>query len=98
MSALPICDKLRRTWPKNDGFGPRTCAQRHLANEAADTIEALYEAARLFVEEYDSGDQDDGVALMLAYNRALEAAKAAIARARGEHSLTQSDPLNSIER
>jgi hypothetical protein len=44
----------------------------------------LYEAARLFVEEYDAGDQKDGVALMLAYNRALEASKAALARARGE--------------
>jgi hypothetical protein len=44
----------------------------------------LFEAVRLFVEEYDAADQDEGVAMMLAYNAALEAAKAALAKARGE--------------
>lgn len=44
----------------------------------------LYEAVRLFVEEYDAGDQADGVAMMLAYNAALEAGQAALAKARGE--------------
>jgi hypothetical protein len=43
----------------------------------------LYEAARLFLE-YDAGDETDGVALMLAYNIALEAARVALAKARGE--------------
>jgi hypothetical protein len=44
----------------------------------------LYEAARLFVEEYDAPEDDDGVAMMLSYNRALEAGKSALAKARGE--------------
>jgi hypothetical protein len=44
----------------------------------------LYEAVRLFVEEYDQNDDSSGVGMMIAYNRALEAAKAALAKARGE--------------
>jgi hypothetical protein len=43
----------------------------------------LYEAVRLFLA-YDSEDADDGVQMMLAYNDALTAAKAAFAKARGE--------------
>lgn len=43
----------------------------------------LFEAVRLFVE-YDAGDEDDGVAMMLAYAKARDAAKAALAKARGE--------------
>jgi hypothetical protein len=61
-------------------FAPESTANARLIAAAPE----LYEAARLFVEEYDAADQDDGVAMMLAYNAALEAAKAALAKARGE--------------
>lgn len=67
------------------GDGPRRTERKANANLIASAPE-LYEAARLFVEEYDAGAQEDSVALMLAYNAALEAAKAALAKARGEAS------------
>jgi hypothetical protein len=44
-------------------------------------VPQLVEAALLLVQ-YDGEDQNDGVAMMLAYNRALEAAKAALKAAR----------------
>jgi hypothetical protein len=48
----------------------------------------LFEAVRLFLE-YDAGDEEDGVALMLAYAKALDAAKAAFAKARGQQVSAQ---------
>lgn len=55
----------------------------HDANLIAAAPE-LYEAARLFVEEYDAQEGDEGVAMMLAYNAALNAAKSALSKARGD--------------
>jgi hypothetical protein len=82
-------------YPPNGSFRPLNEAPEeweltedgaeHLAN--ARLIAAapeLYEAARLFVEEYDAGEDVNGVELMLSYNRALEAGKSALAKARGE--------------
>jgi hypothetical protein len=44
----------------------------------------LYEALRLFVEEYDAVDDHTGVSLMIAYDNALMAGRAALAKARGQ--------------
>ena len=43
----------------------------------------LYEAVRLFVEKYDADEDQTGVAMMIAYNNALEAGIAALHKARG---------------
>jgi hypothetical protein len=66
----------------------RICALSYNDNEADARLIAaapeLYEAVRLFVEKYGAADEPSGVAMMLAYNDALEAGKAALAKARGE--------------
>lgn len=59
------------------------------AKEAAAELRRLHEvnadllnAAKLFIK-YDS-NQDDGVGMMIAYNDAIEATKAAVTKATGE--------------
>lgn len=53
----------------------------------------LLEAARLFVK-YDCSPDDDGVEMMIAYNNAIEAARAVIAKATGDARALEAEILN----
>ena len=71
-NALRIADILQ----KHTDYAAQELRRLHEVN--AD----LLNAAKLFIK-YDS-NQDDGVGMMIAYNDAIEATKAAVTKATGE--------------